>query len=178
MPDSSETLPSTNDKIFWISVTPKGERQIRSRRRNFNLTMKIENDEIVFSEHSEEGITENRIPFSEESLDWAAKHYEIISGKWLVFRQRDQIDELWRKIRGKTQKEELGIAAKVSTLLQGKESHVICVYTENYLDKERVFQVREDLRNLGVEELIYYKPDIYNGVGSIFRNNYTSTLAI
>lgn len=165
MPDSSETSPSTNNKLFWIYARPNDERQIRIRRRNFNLEMKIENDEIIFLEDSKEGINERRFPLSEESLDWAAKNYEDTTGKWLVFRQRDQIDDVWMKIREKTRKEELGIAAKVSTLLQRKERHVICVYTDNYLDKERVFQVREDLRDLGIEELLYYKPDIYTKLG-------------
>jgi hypothetical protein len=151
MPNSSDALPSTNNEHFWIYATPRDERQIRIRRRNFALKMKVEKDEIVFIEQSKESTVERRVPLSEESLDWAAKNYEITSGKWLVFRQRNQIDEVWRRISEKTRMEELGIAAKVSTLLQGKERHVICVYTANYLDKERVFQVREELRDLGIE---------------------------
>jgi len=165
MPKSSENLPSTNNEHVWIYATPRDETRIRVRTRNFKLEMKIENDEVIFLEHSKEGIDERRFPLSEESLDWAAKHYEDTSGKWLVFRQRDQIDAIWKKICEKTRKEELGVAAKVSTLRQGKKRHVICVYTDNYLDTERVFQIREELRKFGIEEEIYYKPDIYTKLG-------------
>ena len=165
MPKSSDTPPSTNDKLNWIYAAPKGEPVIRVRRREFTLMLKLDNEEIVFVEQTGAGITEKRFPLSEESLDWGAQNYEIMSGKWLIFRQRDQIDDIWTMIEKETRKEELGIASKVSTLLQGKVRHVICVYTNNYLDKGDVFRVRENLRELGIDESLYYKPDIYTKLG-------------
>ena len=165
MPHSSDSHPSTNDTLSWIYATLKDEQVIRVRRRRFTLAMSLDNGEIVFSEESKDGVKVKRLPLTEESLDWGAQNYEITSGKWLVFRPRDQIDDVWVMIEDGTRKELLGIASKVSTLQQGKMRHVICVYTYNYLDEEDVFRVREKLRDLGIEELLYYKPDIYTKLG-------------
>ena len=161
MPTSSQDIPSTNDKTPWLYSWVGDRRKAKIRVQQFELMMRVEKDEIVFSECTQNSIVERRVPLSIGSIDEEAKHYEILTGKWLVFRPREQIDDVWMIIKEKTRNGELGIAAKVSTLFQGKDRHVICVYTENYFDKEDVFRVRESLRNLGIEETLYYKPDIY-----------------
>ena len=83
-------------------------------------------------------------------------------GKWLVFVDREHVDELWEEVRRKTVAGKLGIAAKVSTARKSKHSdpggkHVICVYTKDHDDVRDVFEVRERLRDLGVEDPIPYK---------------------
>lgn len=161
----SEEFPSSEEERDWIFATPKGERFVRVRRRDFLLKMRLEDNEVVFVEERSDGLTERRYQLSEESLDWGAENYDIKTGKWLVFRSRDQIDDVWRVIEKTTHDERLGIATKVSTKKQGKNRYVICVYTKDYLDDDDVNRVRAILRSLGIEELLYYKPDIYTRLG-------------
>ncbi len=78
---------------------------------------------------------------------------------------RSEIDLIWERISHKTQRGILGIAAKVSTKFQKKQQHVICVYTDDYFNSEEILRVREKLRDIGIQEQIYYKPDIYTHLG-------------
>ncbi|WAI00326.1 putative phosphothreonine lyase domain-containing protein [Methanogenium organophilum] len=86
------------------------------------------------------------------------------AGKWLIFLEPDQTDELWKKIRDATAAGELGISAKVSTAKQNPDSRdermVIYVFTSDWEDEEDVMRIREMLRNLGVTDRIGYKRNI------------------
>ncbi|MBQ3684459.1 MAG: DUF1917 domain-containing protein [Methanomicrobium sp.] len=85
-------------------------------------------------------------------------------GKWLVFADADEADELWRKIRDATAANDLGIWAKVSTAKALPESDdnrvVIYVSTADWSDEKDVMEIREKLRALGVEKRIGYKRNI------------------
>ncbi len=85
-------------------------------------------------------------------------------GKWLVFAETADADELWKKIRDATVANELGIWAKVSTAKALPESSdnrvVIYVSTADWSDEKDVMEVREKLRELGVEKRIGYKRNI------------------
>ena len=83
------------------------------------------------------------------------------AGKWLLFVEREKIDETWERIEAATQQGLLGIASKCSTMRDnpnacGKEM-VICVYTKDYHDKKDVFRVREELRKMGFVGKLPYK---------------------
>lgn len=86
------------------------------------------------------------------------------AGKWLIFMEPDQTDEIWKKIRDATAAGELGISAKVSTAKQNPESRddrmVTYVYTSDWEDEEDVMRIREVLRELGVTDRIGYKRNI------------------
>ncbi|MHC1627065.1 MAG: putative phosphothreonine lyase domain-containing protein [Methanoculleaceae archaeon] len=92
-----------------------------------------------------------------------------MAGKWLIFIEKDKVDELWRKIRDATCMGRLGIAAKVSTAKPNPDSrddrYVIYVFTRDWSDREDVMRVREELRQLGVEERIGYKRNIETFAG-------------
>lgn len=93
------------------------------------------------------------------------KKGELKSGKWLIFVDRKNVDEVWGKVRSATEKGVLGIEAKVSSKLGAdssseKSSHVICVYTHDWKDEKDVRRVREELRKLGVTQKIPYKADV------------------
>ena len=47
---------------------------------------------------------------------------------------------------------------------------MICVYTDNYADADDVMRVERELRSLGINDVLYYKPDIYTYFG-IYANN-------
>lgn len=85
-------------------------------------------------------------------------------GKWLVFADAAEADELWRKIRDATAANDLGIWAKVSTAKALPESDdnrvVIYVSTADWSDEKDVMDIREKLRALGVEKRIGYKRNI------------------
>lgn len=85
-------------------------------------------------------------------------------GKWLVFADAAEADELWRKIRDATAANDLGIWAKVSTAKALPESDdnrvVIYVSTADWSDEKDVMEIREKLRALGVEKRIGYKRNI------------------
>ena len=48
--------------------------------------------------------------------------------------------------------------------------HLICVYTDDYSDKEEVMRVERELRSMGVADVLNYKPDIYTHF-DIYANN-------
>lgn len=90
-------------------------------------------------------------------------------GKWLIFLERDEADEMWKKIRNATTEGKLGISTKVSTAKENPESRdnriVIYSYTADWEDEPDVMRVREVLRELGIEQRIGYKRNIetYHG---------------
>lgn len=84
------------------------------------------------------------------------------AGKWLLFVDQDKIDGVWGLIETATQKGELGIGSKCSTMRDNphacnKKQMVICVYTKDYHDKKDVFRVREKLRKMGFVGKLPYK---------------------
>ena len=66
----------------------------------------------------------------------------------------------------------LGTTAKVAPKRPGFYNHVICVYTENYLDMDDVKRVREGLRQLGFTKKLQYKPDVFTYCGVYAKNQW------
>ena len=99
-------------------------------------------------------------------------------GKWLLFVDRKDVDEVWAKIVPAVKGGRLGHLAKVATacpnsLARKANKHGICVYTADAEDRQDVLRVREELRRLGFVARISYKPDAatlegkYEGSGRI-----------
>jgi hypothetical protein len=102
-------------------------------------------------------------------LDALAQRFAMLGGKWLVFAETARIDTLWRRIATATRSGTLGVAAKVSPR-SDSESHLICVFTREYMDVGDVNRVRDGLRRIGVKNVIGYKPDIYTHC-RVYQNN-------
>jgi len=91
------------------------------------------------------------------------------AGKWLIFLEKAETDEMWVKVRNATIEGRLGFSTKVSTAKENPESRderfVIYVYTPDWSNEEEVMNIREELRKLGVEQRIGYKRNIetYHG---------------
>jgi len=86
------------------------------------------------------------------------------SGKWLIFVDPENVNEVWVKINKAVEEGKLGDSAKVSTakpnpLAGGSKAHVICVYTYDWTDEKDVKRIREELRKLGITNKIPYKAD-------------------
>ena len=103
----------------------------------------------------------------EKTFKLALKH-GILSGKWMINASTLIIDRLWERI---VECENRKWQAKVSTRKDDEHiSHVICVYTENFLDLGDVFKCEEDLRRLGFKGRLAYKPDVFTHL-NIYRGN-------
>ena len=111
-------------------------------------------------------------PPTTKDVDGLAKSCNVLSGKWLVFVSSDEVDDLWGRIAESTLAGTLGNAAKVSTRDESDlaSKHVICVHSADYTSTEDVNRIRDELRRLGVEQRIPYKPDVYTYC-NIFRGN-------
>ena len=85
------------------------------------------------------------------------------NGKWLVFVNEKDVDEVWAKIKKATEDGKLGSSAKVATAkpspLGESGKKVICVYTYDWTDEKDAKRVRKELRKLGITNKIPYKSD-------------------
>jgi len=161
--------PSMNHEAPWIYARAPVRKPSSQRETEMSRVipeMRVEDDEIVVVHCRPSQPPETqRLPLSEESIDKIAGDHRITVGKWLIFRPPELIDELWDEIAKLTVAGELGVSAKVSTARTAGKSHVICVYTADYFDFEDVTGTRQRLRELGVNEQLYYKPDMYTYLG-------------
>ena len=87
------------------------------------------------------------------------------SGKWLVFVNVKDVDEVWEKIRKATEDGLLGFDSKVATAklnpnASNSNQKVVCVYTYDWKDEEDVRKISEELTKLGITNKIPYKADI------------------
>ena len=102
-------------------------------------------------------------PTTEDSKFWLeadGKSGGYSFGKWLLFVNKNKIDETWQTIQKETTDEKLSLGSKVSTkrgwVHHGMpEDYVICVYTDKA--KEDIDRVRNRLRELGHTGKIGYK---------------------
>ncbi len=103
------------------------------------------------------------------------------TGKWLIFKSWDDLDNLWERVKKATYSGDLGPSSKVATktpnpLSKDPDTGVICVYTYDYEDKKDVRRVRRKLLSIGITELLYYKPDeatrdgVYGSTGWLFSS--------
>ena len=115
----------------------------------------------------------------ESSLQSLAKAKHFISGKWMLFPSPEMVDKTWADIARSTWNGRLGSAAKVAVEAEtkgyGPESHLICVYTEDFSDRADVRRVLEGLKDLGMlkgTKNIYYKTDMYTYLDVSGGNKY------
>lgn len=85
-------------------------------------------------------------------------------GKWLLFVNREDVDEAWKSVTRALGAGMLGSSAKVSTARpnphgDNPRQHIICVYTYDSDDHDDVMRVRASLRELGFTAPIPYKTD-------------------
>lgn len=101
----------------------------------------------------------------------AAQEKGCTTGKWMLFPVPDYVNSSWSLVATATANDELGIAAKVATDDGNpNKSRLICVYTENFGNKEDVKRVLGRLHAIGLcnrngafgeGQAIYYKADAY-----------------
>ena len=95
-----------------------------------------------------------------------------LAGKWLIFLEKNQVDQAWQRVRDLTCQGALGISAKVSTAKPNPDARddrfVVYVYTPNWQDEGDVMRVREELRSAGFVDRLGYKRNL-----ETFRGEYS-----
>lgn len=142
----------------WISVS------------SCDIINDLDNNNITKAINEWNILKENKKQINFDNINDIAEKYNILSGKWLIYKKTTQIDNLWKDISINCIKGFLGPSVKVSPKDNYNKQHVICVFTKNYLDKENVYKIRDNLKNIGVINKISYKPDIFTYF-EIYRNN-------
>ncbi|KAK4228151.1 hypothetical protein QBC38DRAFT_164215 [Podospora fimiseda] len=98
----------------------------------------------------------------------------LTTGKWMLFPEPNQVNQVWAVVAKATANNELGIAAKVETKVETnpQKERLICVYTGDFRDKDDVARVLKRLKELGLVRApgrrgegalkqVYYKCDAW-----------------
>jgi len=189
--DDKKEIPSKTMDKYWIHVQSRDTRNEENNDEelndNENITKIIEENKKFYDKigrvigEKKDKIQrislvgeEIIVPLTEDMIDKIAEETNCKVGKWMLFIPEKEIDNIWEKITIAVLNGDFGSceSAKVATALLGKNIYVICVYTPNYLDINDVMNVREKLRELGFNQTLYYKPDIYTHLGIYSKNPY------
>lgn len=119
----------------------------------------------------------------ETDLYAAAKEKGCTAGKWMLFPMAENVNRIWSLVATATAAGELGHAAKVATDegLGNAKPRLICIYTEDFSDKEDVTRVLKRLVEMGLvkekgpmgeERGIYYKADAFTHLGIDSKNDW------
>lgn len=81
-------------------------------------------------------------------------------GKWNMFPNKTEVDELWEKVKEGVRSGDLW-DAKVSTAKPLAGTHVIIIYTKDYEDLQDVVRVLDYMEKAKIKDdrVIYYKTD-------------------
>lgn len=82
------------------------------------------------------------------------------SGKWCIFREEGEIDDVWQAISSLVENEELLLAkcsTKLSQRLGPPRPYVICVYTQDWADDAELDRTLQVIRAAGIEGSLKYK---------------------
>jgi len=114
---------------------------------------------------------------SQEQVLALAERFDVKSGKWLVHESNEKIDSTWNKVATSLFHRKFGDnirSAKVSVVddCNGyhNQSHVICLYTNDFQNLKEVVGCLEELRRIGIHSKVTYKLDVSSILG-IYRNN-------
>lgn len=158
-------------QVAWIAVDNPGRDP-----EQLELAADEEGLQAAWAQLGERAV-HTAMQVSQQHLEYLAREYGVLTGKWMVFCDRDQVDALWAPIARATFTSALGdaISAKVSPAkpLTGNvydDKHVICVYVEDYMDQSSVERLRRALRQMGVPGKLTFKPDAFTHCG-IYANN-------
>ncbi|KAK4179722.1 hypothetical protein QBC36DRAFT_375714 [Triangularia setosa] len=119
-----------------------------------------------------------------EDLKRLAVDCHKTSGKWMLFPDTAFVNEVWEKVVRAVAHNQLGTAAKVATRMPTgyddghgeKNNRLICVYTDNFTDKDDVARVLKRMKELELVKqgpgarLIYYKADAWTELGIYGEN--------
>ncbi|KAJ5153298.1 uncharacterized protein N7482_009776 [Penicillium canariense] len=112
----------------------------------------------------------------EQNIFALARETGVIAGKWMFFPTVDHVDSVWKTVVTALDRGELGESAKVATDDGSGQPRLVCVYTEDFSDKEDVTRVLRTLVDSGLVNAqsrpIYYKCDAYTYLDIKSKNDY------
>lgn len=155
MPDSPTQIVEVLEPWVWSS---KNDTQEYCEQHSVTPPAETTQDDLPKANHS-------RV----EEIDQEAFEKQELAGKWTIFLEEDEVDEVWGRVRELVEEGKIWnskVSTKGAKELKNRENYVIIVYTPNYIDKFDVFRVRDILRDeCGITDTLYYKPDIYTRKG-------------
>ncbi|MFC7186126.1 putative phosphothreonine lyase domain-containg protein [Halorubrum yunnanense] len=111
---------------------------------------------------------EEPLPADAETVadaDRLALETTYLSGKWLVERPPETVDDLWEAVVEDVAAErfwDAKVVTRAGCEAFGETEHAVLVFTPNYFDRADVDRVRRRLREAhGVTEEVRYRPDAY-----------------
>ncbi|KAL0480598.1 hypothetical protein AKO1_006781 [Acrasis kona] len=150
---------STIGPLYWI----------RLHRCSFDFGKGEDTSIPVMSNEFLKAINHNRHLKGEERRSYNTKIATVFCwkfGKWVIHRNRDQIDEAWKLVATALIQKKLGVSAKVSTLSQAysvnkeAKTFIICVYNSDFDNKDEIDKNRKVLKDIGFDEELEYIRDI------------------
>lgn len=156
-----------DDGFGWIHV-------IRSEK-----TKNINSDEVdvLGLQEAWENLKASERDISKDKIFELANNFRVTAGKWMFWvATGGKGDYLWSLVaKGIANGNTLAKQAKISACEQGKEGpdkneHVVCIYNDNFLDKDQVFESERTIRSLGIKCQLQYKPDVFTYLG-VYRKN-------
>ncbi|KAF2760098.1 DUF1917-domain-containing protein [Pseudovirgaria hyperparasitica] len=140
-------------------------------------------EEIVTSNQGKGQATISRkiAPLREElrdDIERLAREYGVLSGKWMLFPNSEDLPRTWRLVAEGVADNRLGCAAKVGTIGPDTDTNngrLICVYTKDFNDMEDILKVMHELIDLNLvnsDRGIYYKMDAYTYLDIAGKNEY------
>lgn len=141
----------------WIWTHCKNFATLYPGKSRVDNLSDIEEYQKEFREKHDKALTARK---SHELIVELAKKHNVLHGKWLLNVKPESASEIWPKIRNACISGKLGSTAKISDQPENG-SFVICVYTNNFTDKEDVLRVRQAIHALGIytKSSLHYKPD-------------------
>lgn len=127
-------------------------------------------------------LIEAKTPVSDD-VDFIARKYKLMGGKWMIFPSRSESDTVWKRLcHALIVEKSLGGCSeiKISTASEtDDERHVLIAYTDDYSDSQGAFGVASEisrhLQSLCIkmaDTRMLYKPDIYTHLGIYAKNPY------
>lgn len=111
-------------------------------------------------------------PRNEKTVMELVRNFNVTSGKWLFFVDSGgKGDHLWSVVaRGIINGTLTCESAKISSLEDDSDQHVICMYNPDCTDMDQVMEAESSIRKLGIKCCMQYKPDAYTYLGVYGRN--------
>lgn len=148
--------PSTicrNQGFGWIHII------------NQRIPKNIEGD-IEGLEDAWDDLLASKREVCKERIFELAKNFRVLPGKWMFWvSPGGKGDHFWSLIaKGVASGKTLATHAKMSAL-EENTSHVVCIYNDNFLDEEEVYESERTIRSLGIKCSLHYKPDMFTYLG-------------
>eukprot|EP00112_Aurelia_sp_Birch-Aquarium-sp1_P024323 Seg7644.1 transcript_id=Seg7644.1/GoldUCD/mRNA.D3Y31 product="UPF0696 protein C11orf68" protein_id=Seg7644.1/GoldUCD/D3Y31 len=107
------------------------------------------------------------------------KKYNVTSGKWLIFPRHGTVETIWNAICRDIATDEGNLpkagcfSAKINPVGKEKKGHVICVYNDDFDNKDVVMAVESALRRIINPPMkMTYKPDLFTYIGIYGGNEF------